>query len=96
VSTSPPLARFLPVALDNSVTLDYMNATDMGLSDPQPQHYAFLVSGDTFDAAFARVAAAGIGYHADPTVTVPARSTTTSEAGEGSTSPTPMDTTRNC
>lgn len=66
IPTSPPVARFLPVALDNGVTLDYMNADDMGMTDPQPQHYAFLVSEDIFDAAFARITAAGIGFHAEP------------------------------
>ncbi len=64
--TSSPVARFLPVALDNGVTLDYMNAADMGLTTPTPQHYAFLVSEDTFVAAFARITAAGIAYHAEP------------------------------
>jgi catechol 2,3-dioxygenase-like lactoylglutathione lyase family enzyme len=66
ISTSPPVARFLPVVLGNGVTLDYMNAADMGLTAPQPQHYAFLVSEDTFDAAFARITATGIAYHAEP------------------------------
>ena len=58
---SPPVARFLPVVLDNDVALDYMDAPD-----PHPQHYAFLVSDDVFDAGFARITAAGIAYHADP------------------------------
>ncbi|MDQ2839205.1 MAG: VOC family protein [Actinomycetota bacterium] len=71
VSTSPPVARFVPVALDNGVTLDYMNAADMGLTDPQPQPYAFLVSEDIFDAAFARIIAAGIGFHAEPNGELP-------------------------
>jgi catechol 2,3-dioxygenase-like lactoylglutathione lyase family enzyme len=66
IPTSPPVARFLPVALGNDITLDYMNAADMGPAEPQPQHYAFLVSEDTFDAAFARITAAGIAYHAEP------------------------------
>jgi catechol 2,3-dioxygenase-like lactoylglutathione lyase family enzyme len=61
LSTSPPFARFLPLALDNDVTLDYMD-----VADPRPQHYAFLVSEDVFDAGFARVTAAGIAYQADP------------------------------
>jgi catechol 2,3-dioxygenase-like lactoylglutathione lyase family enzyme len=59
--TSPPFARFLPVAVDNGVTLDYLEVVD-----PQPQHYAFVVDDDTFDAAFARIVAAGIRYHAEP------------------------------
>lgn len=61
VPTSPPFARFAPIALANGVTLDYMD-----LGDKPPRHYAFLVSDDTFDAAFERITAAGIPYHAEP------------------------------
>lgn len=71
IVTSPPVARFLPVTLDNGVTLDFMNAADMGLEAPQPQHYAFLVSEDTFDAAFSRITAAGLAYHAEPNGDLP-------------------------
>ena len=53
--------RFVPVAVANGVTLDYMTATD-----PQPQHYAFLVDDDEFDAAFARIRAQGLDYYAEP------------------------------
>ncbi|KAB8189522.1 VOC family protein [Nonomuraea phyllanthi] len=71
ISVSPPVARFLPVALDNGATLDYMNAADMGLTDPTPQHYAFLVAEDTFDAALARIVEMGIAYHAEPNGDLP-------------------------
>lgn len=52
---------FVPVVLDNSVTLDYMNQDEV-----RPQHYAFLVSEEEFDAAFDRIQQAGLTYWADP------------------------------
>jgi catechol 2,3-dioxygenase-like lactoylglutathione lyase family enzyme len=52
---------FLPITLANRVTLDYMDSPDV-----RPQHYAFLVGDTEFDAAFARLQAAGIPYFADP------------------------------
>jgi catechol 2,3-dioxygenase-like lactoylglutathione lyase family enzyme len=78
LSTSPPVARFLPVALDNDVTLDYMD-----VADPRPQHYAFLVSEDVFDAGFARVTTAGIAYHADPDGGRPGQIYTNQSGGRG-------------
>ena len=53
---------FLAVELANGVTLDYCDAD----YDPEPQHYAFLVSEAEFDAIFARIRANGIDYWADP------------------------------
>lgn len=53
--------RFVPVAVANGVTLDYMTA-----ADPQPQHYAFLVDDAEFDAAFARIQEQGLDYYAQP------------------------------
>jgi catechol 2,3-dioxygenase-like lactoylglutathione lyase family enzyme len=53
--------HFVPINLGNGVTLDYDDAPD-----PQPHHYAFLVSEDVFDAAFERATTAGIPYHAEP------------------------------
>lgn len=53
---------FLTVELANGVTLDYCDAD----YDPEPQHYAFLVSEAEFDAIFARIRAMGIDYWADP------------------------------
>jgi catechol 2,3-dioxygenase-like lactoylglutathione lyase family enzyme len=53
--------RFVPVAVANGVTLDYMTA-----ADPQPQHYAFLVDDEEFDAAFARIQEQGLDYYAEP------------------------------
>ena len=52
---------FLPIQLDNGVTLDYADSADV-----RSQHYAFLVDDEEFDAAFGRIKAAGIAYYADP------------------------------
>jgi hypothetical protein len=48
---------FTPVRLDNGVTLDYMQRVQV-----TPQHYAFLVSDEEFDAGFARIREAGLAY----------------------------------
>jgi catechol 2,3-dioxygenase-like lactoylglutathione lyase family enzyme len=58
-----PFGLFLPVETANGVTLDFMDA---GSRPVVPQHYAFLVSEEEFDAIFARVQEAGIPYYADP------------------------------
>jgi len=55
-------SHFDVVDLDNGVSLDFM-----GKEGPvSPQHYAFLVGDEEFDAAFARITAAGLDYWADP------------------------------
>lgn len=56
-----PVAHFTPVTLTNRVTLDYDQASDF-----DSHHYAFLVSEEEFDAAFARIRQSGITYYADP------------------------------
>ena len=60
---APPQAvgHFLALRLANGVTLDYDDAEDF-----RPQHCAFLVTDEEFDAIFDRVASAGITYYADP------------------------------
>jgi catechol 2,3-dioxygenase-like lactoylglutathione lyase family enzyme len=63
---SPDVGHFVPVQLANGVTLDYMERPDVA-----PQHYAFLLSDDEFDAAFARIREAGLTYFADPGYTRP-------------------------
>ncbi len=63
LEVGPPYGRFLPVATSNGVTLDVAE-TDQ---DPiTPQHYAFLVDDNEFDAIFARIRQAGSDYYADP------------------------------
>jgi catechol 2,3-dioxygenase-like lactoylglutathione lyase family enzyme len=58
----PPRAvsHFMAVHVSNGVTLDYDDREDF-----QPQHCAFLVADDEFDAIFERVTRAGITYYAD-------------------------------
>lgn len=57
----PPVAHFTPVTLSNQVTLDYDHSDDF-----ESHHYAFLLSGDEFEAAFARIRSNGLTYYADP------------------------------
>jgi extradiol dioxygenase family protein len=54
---------FIPVSTSNGVTLDFATAA---AGDIVMQHYAFLVSDEEFDAAFARIRQAEIRYYADP------------------------------
>lgn len=59
-----PFGRFMSVALEHQASLDYAEvAADAQI---QPQHYAFLVSEEDFDAIFARITERGIDYWADP------------------------------
>jgi catechol 2,3-dioxygenase-like lactoylglutathione lyase family enzyme len=59
--TDPVAGPFVPVRLANGVTLDYLQVERV-----TSQHYAFLVGEDDFDAAMARIEAAGVTYWADP------------------------------
>ena len=61
LQVDPPVSHFTPVTLSNRVTLDYDRSDDV-----ESHHYAFMVSGDEFDAAFARLQDAGITHYADP------------------------------
>ncbi|MBM7090483.1 VOC family protein [Streptomyces sp. SID9913] len=65
-----PFGPFLPVDLGNGVTLDYYEKTDEPI---QPQHYAFLVPEEAFDAMTGRLEALGVTYYADPNHTEPGR-----------------------
>jgi catechol 2,3-dioxygenase-like lactoylglutathione lyase family enzyme len=55
---------FLPVRTANGVTLDF--ATVGPEESVTPQHYAFLVSEEEFDAGFAQIQRTGVTYFADP------------------------------
>ena len=59
----PPQAagHFMGLRVANGVTLDYDDADEF-----RPQHYAFTVDDDEYDAIFERVTAAGITFFADP------------------------------
>lgn len=59
--------RFLVVATDNGVSLDYAE-TD---SEIATQHYAFLIGEDDFDAIFGRINDREIPFWADPGKTRP-------------------------
>ncbi|MFD7029060.1 VOC family protein [Streptomyces sp. NPDC059917] len=65
-----PFGPFLPVDLGNGVTLDYYEKRDEPI---QPQHYAFLVPEERFDAVIARLGAVGVTHYADPHHTEPGR-----------------------
>jgi catechol 2,3-dioxygenase-like lactoylglutathione lyase family enzyme len=60
-------SHFDVVSLDNGVSLDFADAP----GEIRPQHYAFLISEDEFDAVFARLKARGAEYWADPMRTKP-------------------------
>jgi catechol 2,3-dioxygenase-like lactoylglutathione lyase family enzyme len=53
---------FLVVELDNGISLDFHSTDD----EIVPQHYAFLVGEDDFDAIFGRIVERGLDYWADP------------------------------
>jgi catechol 2,3-dioxygenase-like lactoylglutathione lyase family enzyme len=55
-------AHFLVVEADNGVSLDFSEAS----GEITPQHYAFLVDEDDFDASFGRIREQGLTYWADP------------------------------
>ena len=57
----PPVAHFTPITLANRATLDYDQRDEF-----ESHHYAFLVSDEEFDAAFARIRSGGIAFFADP------------------------------
>ncbi|MEO3823322.1 VOC family protein [Actinomadura sp. B10D3] len=62
VDSPAPFGHFLTVALSNNVTLDFLDARP----SPSPQHYAFLVSEDDFDAIYGRIRERGLTHYADP------------------------------
>jgi len=55
------------VEADNGVSLDFAETT----AQITPQHYAFLVGEEEFDAAFARISGQDLPYWADPGRTQP-------------------------
>ncbi|MEU1280887.1 VOC family protein [Streptomyces sp. NPDC005805] len=54
---------FIAVVLGNGVTLDFATVPAETIT---PQHYAFLVSEEEFDAAYAQIRERGIEHYADP------------------------------
>jgi hypothetical protein len=63
--------HFVTVEVANGVSLDFDNIDNnprsMHYTDKvQPQHYAFQVSDEEFDAIFKRIVSDGLMYYADP------------------------------
>jgi catechol 2,3-dioxygenase-like lactoylglutathione lyase family enzyme len=61
LTVDPPLAHFTPVTLANGVSLDFDHYEHV-----DEHHYAFQLSDEEFEAAFARVRHSEITYYADP------------------------------
>lgn len=59
-----PVGRFMAVTLDHGATLDYADTPDG--EEIWPQHYAFLVSEDEFDAVYGKISSRGMDHWADP------------------------------
>ncbi|MFI9510172.1 VOC family protein [Nocardia sp. NPDC052566] len=57
--------HFIPLNTGNGVTFDFANVPSF-ITEIQPQHYAFLVSEEEFDAAYAKIRRYKLDYWADP------------------------------
>lgn len=57
-----PFMHFMVVALDNGVSLDFMEKQ----GEVARQHYAFLVGETDFDAVLGRIRDEGVAHWADP------------------------------
>jgi catechol 2,3-dioxygenase-like lactoylglutathione lyase family enzyme len=60
LTAGPEWARFVPVQTGNGVSLDFADSPDV-----RSRHFAFLVGEAEFDAALARIKAAGVAFHAE-------------------------------
>lgn len=56
-----PYGPFLVVQLANNISLDILQSNDIA-----PQHYAFLVTEDEFDAVMRHISEHGLTHWADP------------------------------
>ena len=61
------VGRFLAVEFEHGVNLDFLDTED----EIHPQHYAFLVSDEDFDAIYGRIRERGLPHWADPATTLP-------------------------
>jgi extradiol dioxygenase family protein len=59
-----PFGHFMTVALEHGANLDYADVPDGEVI--RPQHYAFLVSEDDFDAIYGKIQSRGLPHWADP------------------------------
>jgi extradiol dioxygenase family protein len=59
-----PFGHFLTVTLEHGASLDYADVSEG--EQIRPQHYAFLVSEDDFDAIYGKIQSRGLQHWADP------------------------------
>jgi len=59
-----PFGHFLTVTLEHGASLDYTDASEG--EEIRPQHYAFLVTDDDFDAIYGKIQSRGLQHWADP------------------------------
>jgi extradiol dioxygenase family protein len=59
-----PFGHFLTVTLEHGASLDYADVSEG--EEIRPQHYAFLVSEDDFDAIYGKIQSRGLQHWADP------------------------------
>jgi extradiol dioxygenase family protein len=59
-----PFGHFLAVALEHGATLDFADVPDG--EEIRPQHYAFLVTEEDFDAIYGKIRTRGLEHWADP------------------------------
>ena len=59
-----PFGRFMVLALEHGVSLDYADASEG--EEIRRQHYAFLVSEEDFDAIYGKIQSRGLQHWADP------------------------------
>jgi extradiol dioxygenase family protein len=59
-----PFGHFMTVTLEHGANLDYADVPDG--EEIRPQHYAFLVSEDDFDAIYGKIQSRELPHWADP------------------------------
>jgi extradiol dioxygenase family protein len=59
-----PFGHFLTVTLEHGASLDYADISEG--EEIRPQHYAFLVTEDDFDAIYGKIQSRGLPHWADP------------------------------
>ena len=73
-----PFGPFLAVPVEHGATFDFAQASDG--EEIHPQHYAFLVTEDDFDAIYGRILERGIEHYPEPHFGRSTRSTITTAA----------------
>jgi extradiol dioxygenase family protein len=75
-----PFGHFMTVTLEHGANLDYADAA--AGEAIRPQHYAFLVSEDDFDAIYGKIQSRGLEHWADPGARRPGQ-INTNDGGRG-------------